>query len=51
MDNVITDGNFIEYINEYMNTNYKLGDLKDFYYVQGFFGNGHLIKIFMKMLH
>ena len=32
MDNVITDGMFINYINEYMKTNYRLEDLKDFYY-------------------
>ena len=39
MDNVITDGMFINYINEYMKTNYRLEDLKDFYYVQGLIGD------------
>ncbi len=31
MDNCITDAYFMERINEYLNTNYKLNDQKDFY--------------------
>lgn len=31
MDNVITDGIFLELINEFLNSNYKLSDLKNYY--------------------
>lgn len=39
MDNVITDGVFLDYINDYFNTNYKLGDFKEYCYVQGLVGD------------
>ena len=39
MDNVITDGSFLTYINEYMGTNYRFEDLTDYYYVQQLIGD------------
>ena len=41
MDNVITDGVFLDYINEYLKTNYTFSDLDDYYYVQGLIGDRH----------
>lgn len=41
MDNVITDGVFLNYINEYFNQDYKLGDFKEYCYVQGLVGDNN----------
>lgn len=41
MDNVITDGVFLNYINEYLKANYKLGDFREYHYVQGLIGDNH----------
>ena len=37
MDNVITDGVFLDLVNEFLGTNYQLNELKD-YYIQGLLG-------------
>ena len=39
MDNVITDGKFLEYINDYLKTNYNIDDFTDYYYVQKLVGD------------
>ena len=39
MDDVITDGMFLQYINEFMKTDYKLDDISDYYYVQKLIGD------------
>ena len=39
MDNVITDGVFLKYINEYLNANYKLDDMDGYFYVQKLIGD------------
>ena len=31
MDNVITDGRFLDFINEFLGTNYKLNHCKNYY--------------------
>ncbi len=39
MDDVITDGKFLEYINDYLKTNYNIDDFTDYYYVQKLVGD------------
>lgn len=41
MDNVITDGVFLDCINEYLHTNYKFGDFTSYYYVQDLIGDNN----------